>query len=615
MKKIEAKFLEEYYYECDLEVRLEKLADFTNYYFESQHPEVVKIIESELENSLSQNNINGESLTRFLLAYAAYEKGNMAYGLKQIEKIHLVFDQVNNLYVRALLYNFFAFTNSHQGNHDKAFYYAYESIKTSEKLENNPNRFWGIYSLGVFYFDIKDYSNSEKHYREALEKFLMVGNQYGCARARTGIASIYIQQNKLDEAEEIETGQSRSLNDLATIYKKQNRLDEAITCFEKALEIRRKNKHAQGIATTLIEIGEVLILQKKFDQVLNYLIEAKEACELVKNKNKLFRTHYLFVQLYKNMNEPWKALEHYEIYEQIKSEVAGENTNHKINELQKKAAVEKSEQETEIHRLKNVELKHAYEEIAEKNKEILDSISYAKRLQQAILPSQEMVDTYLPHNFILYKPKDIVAGDFYWAEHIEDKFYIAAADSTGHGVPGALVSVVCSNALNRAVKEFHETIPGKILDKARELVIETFEKSNSDVKDGMDISLLCIDKENERAYWTGANNPLWYFQNNTLIEITADKQPIGKTENPQAFTTHAIDIKDETIFYLFTDGLADQFGGPKGKKFKYKQFSEILQGLHTSKLQEQESVIEKAFEEWKGELEQVDDVCVIGIKI
>ena len=272
--------------------------------------------------------------------------------------------------------------------------------------------------------------------------------------------------------------------------------------------------------------------------------------------------------------------------------------------------------------------------VDEKQKEIIESITYAKRLQEAILPPQKFIDQYIKDNFILYKPKDLVAGDFYWAEVINDLFFIAAADSTGHGVPGAMVSVVCSNALNRSIKEFKETEPGKILDKTRELVIETFEKSANEVKDGMDISLLCIDTKNKNIFWSGAHNPLWYISHlpstlrvpqgsglvaealeATLTEIKADKQPIGKTVYPKPFITHQIDYEPNTTFYLFTDGFADQFGGPKGKKFMSKNFKEVLVANAHLPLSKQKEVLEHTFKNWVGDLEQVDDVCVIGIRI
>lgn len=275
----------------------------------------------------------------------------------------------------------------------------------------------------------------------------------------------------------------------------------------------------------------------------------------------------------------------------------------KINKSKKLIALQQIETEKQKHL------------VEEKQKEIVDSISYAKRLQEAILPPQEFVNTHLTNNFIYYLPKDIVAGDFYWAEKVGENFFIAAADSTGHGVPGAMVSVVCSNALNRSIKEFKLNETGKILDKTRELVIETFEKSASEVKDGMDISLLCVDSKNKNIYWSGANNPLWYIQNGGLHEIKADKQPIGKTENAKPFTTHQIEYKSDTMFYLFTDGFADQFGGPNGKKFKYKQFSDLLIKNNNLSQKQQADIINKAFSDWKGDLEQVDDVCVIGIKL
>lgn len=253
--------------------------------------------------------------------------------------------------------------------------------------------------------------------------------------------------------------------------------------------------------------------------------------------------------------------------------------------------------------------------IEEKNKNITDSIVYAKRLQEAILPPNEHVKKYLKDIFIFYKPKDVVAGDFYWFEKSGDKLFIAAADCTGHGVPGAMVSVVCSGALNRAVKEYQLTDTGKILDKARELVIETFEKSKTEVKDGMDISLLSIDFINKKIQWSGANNNLWMIHNNDLTEIKADKQPIGKTEQTKNFTSHSLDLINESIFYLFTDGFSDQFGGIRGKKLKNKRLAEFLKSIHLLSPDEQNKELNKKLDEWKGDLEQVDDICIIGIKI
>jgi PAS domain S-box-containing protein len=268
--------------------------------------------------------------------------------------------------------------------------------------------------------------------------------------------------------------------------------------------------------------------------------------------------------------------------------------------------------------------KNAEEIIKQKNKDITDSIQYAKRLQDAIIPPVSEIKQLLPESFVLYKPKDIVAGDFYWVEKVGGSILIAAADCTGHGVPGALVSVVCSNALNRAVREFHLSAPGEILDKVRELVVETFshsemfnDKSDTIVQDGMDISLAAIGYQgnNVKIKWSGANNPLWYVQDGQLKEIAANKQPIGKYENEKPFTTHTLTLKQGDSLYLFTDGYADQFGGDKGKKFKPQQLNDILKVINVKNMDEQRDMLANEFEKWKGNLEQVDDVCIIGIRL
>jgi len=269
--------------------------------------------------------------------------------------------------------------------------------------------------------------------------------------------------------------------------------------------------------------------------------------------------------------------------------------------------------------------------ISQKNGEIIDSINYAKRLQEAILPPLEEIFEHLPDSFILYKPKDIVAGDFYFADHKGDYFFIAAADCTGHGVPGAMVSVVCSNALNRAVIELELTDPGKILDKVTELVCETFKKSHNVVNDGMDISLCAFNLKTKEVTWAGANNPLWYIspfggdvrialdgepeKAGVLHEVTANKQPVGKSDFYKPFTTHTLKLNKGDMLYLFTDGYADQFGGPKGKKFKYKQLADILVSIHQNPVKSQQALLDKTFEEWKGIHDQVDDVCIIGVRL
>ncbi|MCB9223836.1 MAG: SpoIIE family protein phosphatase [Crocinitomicaceae bacterium] len=278
----------------------------------------------------------------------------------------------------------------------------------------------------------------------------------------------------------------------------------------------------------------------------------------------------------------------------------------------------------------NAELAAQKEIVETQKNEIVDSIKYAKRIQSAILPPDKVVKANLENSFILYKPKDIVAGDFYWMQTVESKTIFAAADCTGHGVPGALVSVVCHNALNRSVKEFNLSNPADILDKTRELIVTEFQKSDEEVKDGMDIAICVLNDLN--LEYAGAHNPLWIIRNGDfenvkdaslitrndqwqLFEIKADKQPVGISHQSNSFTSHTIKLKENDRIYIFSDGYSDQFGGNQGKKFKTKAFKELLLSIQQLDMDEQKKKIDETFEEWKGGIEQLDDVCVIGVRI
>lgn len=259
-------------------------------------------------------------------------------------------------------------------------------------------------------------------------------------------------------------------------------------------------------------------------------------------------------------------------------------------------------------------------EIHQQHIEITDSIAYAKRIQSAIMPSMNMIKEHLPESFIFYEPKDVVAGDFYWLSQPAGKgksktVYIAAADCTGHGVPGAMVSVVCNSALNRSVNEFGLTKPGEILTKTRELVIEEFAKSGEAVRDGMDIAFCAIT--GDQLEYAGANNPLWIIRKEAqeVEAISAHKQAIGLAQKITDFPTEVIQLQKGDSFYIFSDGFADQFGGEKGKKLKATQFRELLLSIQDQSMEEQLQSVSRHFYSWKGNLDQIDDVCVIGVRV
>ena len=266
-----------------------------------------------------------------------------------------------------------------------------------------------------------------------------------------------------------------------------------------------------------------------------------------------------------------------------------------------------------------LEIAKQKEDLTRKNKAITDSINYAKRIQEAMMPSEFLFNKLLSDAFILFKPRDIVSGDFYWITERKNKIFIAAVDCTGHGVPGAFMSIIGYDLLKTITKEREIENPAEILNQLNEGVIDTFSKNviDGDVKDGMDISLCVIDKNNRTMEYAGAINPLFIVRNNRLIEVRGNRYAVGSSDYDERMTyeSHVIPLRDNDMVYMFSDGYADQFGGPAGKKYKFKRFRHFLQTISAYTLKDQKKYLEENINKWKGDLEQVDDILIIGIRI
>lgn len=287
-----------------------------------------------------------------------------------------------------------------------------------------------------------------------------------------------------------------------------------------------------------------------------------------------------------------------------------------IDITDQKKANEKIEENLELIKYQKQQLQEQYNFVTKQNMEIVESMNYARRIQNAMLPSDDTVKKLVKEYFILYKPKEIVSGDFYWITRKKGKIMMAAADCTGHGIPGAFMSMLGIAFLNEIANTIKDPTPANILNKLRQHVIHTLKQDTKTITtmDGLDIALCVIDTEINEVQFAGANNPLYVVHNGELIEYPSDKMPIGYAHEYHEFTNKIIKLVRGDTFYIFSDGYMDQFGGENNKKFKPHRFQKLIQKIHDKPMDEQKEILYLTFEEWKGNIEQVDDIIVIGFR-
>jgi serine phosphatase RsbU (regulator of sigma subunit) len=581
--------------------------------------------------------------------------GQYPEALTASQKALKLFIQVGDREGEASSYNDIGVLHYYSDNLDQAQEYFDKSRLIYEELKDTAGMSMYFINMANTLYEQDEFDKAISYYQSALEYSIILKDLEGQSIALSNIGETYTYLGEYDKAESVLLESlviaeeyddpwtiSNPLRGLGELYQLTDENHKAIKVLKRSVDL-------------CLEIG-----------ALAELSEAYELLYILHKSQGQFKDAMVFLEMFKETNDSLfdqskeRMISEMEITYQIEDkakEIEILNKTKKLDDLNyqkkldaernkliylvggligiaiillfairgiilKKKANEKLQEQNTIIQDKNEQINTAYSEIEVKNNEILDSIRYAKRIQSAILPAKSLVNKLLPDSFILYKPKDVVAGDFYWLQEKNDLVLFAAADCTGHGVPGAMVSVVCNNGLNRAIREHGLLEPGKILDKTREIVIQEFEKGSAEeeettstIKDGMDIAL-CAISGNKLTY-AGANNPLWIIRagKNEIEEIKADKQPIGSFYDPLPYTTHSVEVNKGDIIYVFTDGYADQFGGDKGKKMKTVNFKKLLLSLRNKSMAEQLGRLDDAFDEWKGEIEQIDDVCVIGVKV
>ncbi len=537
-----------------------------------------------------------------------------------------------------------------QGKTEKALDNYLKSLKIKEEIRmGSPNDIGNkkglgnsYNNIGLVYTDQGDYVRSLDYYLKAIKIRLEIGDKQGVAYSYTNIGNIYYLQGKYEKAL---NNQMRSLKideeigfkegiavvcaNIGSVYMRQNKLEKAYYYFNRSLTLSKEIGYKAGVKVAYISLSELSEIQGDYKQSYNY--------------------HKLYSDIKDTL-----------LNEQSSRQIAEMNTKYdsekKDKELIKKdAEISKQQAETESQNLqrnafiigfilvlvlaffilrsyrekqnannlleeKNQLIENQKQLVEEKNLKITDSINYGKRIQQAILPSQTLIKTLLPDSFVFFRPKDIVSGDFYWLSEKNGKLLIAVVDCTGHGVPGAFMSMIGNTMLNEIVNVKNVFEPDKILDHLNKGIVSILHQNNSETNtqdDGMDITILAIDKTNNEVAFAGANHFAYLIRNNELKTLKGDVFSIGGMFGKEdiTFSNQKIKIEKGDAFYLFTDGLVDQFGGEKNTKFLSSRFEQLLKNIQQPDMEQQKEKLITAFDDWKGSNKQLDDVCVFGVKI
>jgi tetratricopeptide (TPR) repeat protein len=603
------------------------------------------------------------------------DQGRYAEALEAFQKALTIRERIGDQQGIATSYSNIGNIHKTQGRYAEALEAFQKALTIRERIGDQQGIAISYNNIGIIHADQGRYAEALEAFQKALAIRERIGDQGGIAKCYNNIGTIHDAQGRYTKALEAyqkalaiqerigdQRGVAISCNNIGNIHRVQGRYTKALEAYQKALAIAQPlglhdllddiylnlaQTDSALAASGLTHLWKSAYLHHRLyaaykDSVLNEASIRKQA-QLESQYEYDKKTSLLKAEQEKERALATAQLRQRETQRNLSLLALGialiglvifAILYRKIR--QQRDLIQKQSDEIQQKNLAleqyNAELKstnQALEEsnriiqqqaetLLEKNEEILDSIRYAERIQRAILPSAEKWQRLLPESFVLYKPRDIVAGDFYWLEETEQYIFLGVADATGHGVPGAFVSIVCANALHKAVLEEGLESPAEILWRVREVVVSQLTQAGEKVKDGMDIGLIRFAKgDRSRAVFAGANRPLWIVSAEGLLEVAGTRQPIGYVEEPKAFEEVELMLgsRAPAMVYAFTDGIVDQMGGPKGRKLLPKGLQGWLSGLWNQPVAEQAESLTALFEAWRGERHQMDDVTMVGVRI
>lgn len=546
------------------------------------------------------------------LAYSLNTLGDIYNAQKEFEKALIFYKQAIDIAVEindqlrvSNIYNSMGMAHQLMGNKDMAIECFNRSIKISEEIGSTDNIALSYSRIGTIKYEEKKYSEALKYFNDAYNLSKETGNAGQMCDDLCDIGECYFALKDFARSKEA-TQQSLEIAKETELI--ENTKSAAFLLY-KINEVQGNANEALNMLSLYIETKDSLSNEEQVKKFAAVEYEAKEESLKAEQeaKNKMFRAE----QLRKEEELKRQKTIRYAFtigFVLVLVLVILVYRNLRENKRKNKIITEQKK-----------EVEHAKELVEEKHKEITDSINYAERIQRSFLATRELLDTTLKDYFVLFKPKDVVSGDFYWGHQFtNNRFALVTADSTGHGVPGAIMSLLNITSLEGAAEHYDQ--PADILNQTRKTIINRLKKDGSTEggKDGMDCSLIVFNFDETSITYAAANNPVWVVQENgtKLLELAPDKMPVGKHDkDQQPFIQHTVQLRKGDVVYALTDGLPDQFGGPKGKKFMYKRLKELLVSVSQLPMHVQEEKLSEIFTDWKGGLEQVDDVTLIGVRL
>ena len=496
---------------------------------------------------------------------------------------------------------------------------------------------------------LEELDDAKGYYERALKIRREINDSIGVAQSLNSIGDTYMKQNQYEKALEIfKTILLSDFDDdayrgivnynIAECYFELGKNSLAVNILIDCIELGEKLSFHLMVIYCSSLLGNIYLKELDYNKAISFFNKALEVSDREGIDERKYHILKDLSDTHEKLGDTPKAYQYFKMFHSVKERVMNTKSAEKLKNFEQKLALERLKEEKEKEAKRNIELEKAYQiieknldKIAVQNKEITDSIRYAERIQKATLPSDDLMNKLLPESFVFYRPKDVLSGDFYWVSEAftkyEESFVLAAVvDCTGHGVPGALMSIIGNNLLRLCEHESSVNRPSEALDFINKGVVNALRQdaSNVKVKDGMDMTFIAIDLKNYKLHFAGAKNLLYIVREGNILVFKGDSHSIGMTFDGQlsGFTNNEIDLNQGDQVYMFTDGFVDQFGGDNeeikstgGRKYKYRRFRELLISISNKSPNDQKELIEKEFLAWKGDLEQVDDICIMGIKI